>query len=51
MVRSLLSTGVAPKGPAELVEVLRGLGYVVEAEAPAKAGAAWSLDVLVDEVH
>jgi uncharacterized protein len=51
MVRSLLSAGIAPKDPAELVEALRELGYVVEAEAPAKAGAAWSLDVLVDEVH
>ncbi|MFF7638745.1 peroxide stress protein YaaA [Streptomyces canus] len=51
MVRSLLSAGVSPKGPAELVEVLRGLGYVVEAKAPAKAGQAWALDVLVDEVH
>lgn len=51
MVRSLLAAGVSPKGPAELVEVLRELGYVVEASAPAKAGQAWSLDVLVDEIH
>ncbi|MFF4028224.1 peroxide stress protein YaaA [Streptomyces sviceus] len=51
MVRSLLSAGVSPKGPAELVEALRELGYVVEASAPAKAGQAWSLDVLVDEIH
>ncbi|GEC09207.1 UPF0246 protein [Streptomyces spinoverrucosus] len=51
IVRSLLTAGAAPKGPAELVEVLRELGYVVEAEAPAGAGRAWSLDVLVDEVH
>ncbi|MGC0341178.1 peroxide stress protein YaaA [Streptomyces sp. SLBN-8D4] len=51
MVRSLLSAGVSPKGPAELVEALRELGYVVEAEAPAKAGQAWALDVLVDEIH
>jgi uncharacterized protein len=51
MVRSLLSAGVSPKGPAELVEVLRGLGYAVEASAPAKAGQAWALDVLVDEIH
>ncbi|WP_405473883.1 peroxide stress protein YaaA [Streptomyces canus] len=51
MVRSLLSAGIAPTDPAELVEALRGLGYEVEAEAPAKAGAAWTLDVLVDEVH
>ncbi|WP_210586801.1 peroxide stress protein YaaA [Streptomyces sp. GESEQ-35] len=51
IVRSLLSAGVGPKGPAELVEALRDLGYVVEVEPPKKAGAAWALDVLVDEVH
>jgi cytoplasmic iron level regulating protein YaaA (DUF328/UPF0246 family) len=51
IVRSLLTAGTAPKGPAELVEALRDLGYVVEAEAPSKAGQAWSLDVLVTEVH
>ncbi|GGS20897.1 peroxide stress protein YaaA [Streptomyces griseoviridis] len=51
IVRSLLETGAAPGSPAELVEALRDLGYVVEAEAPGKAGRAWSLDVLVDEVH
>ncbi|MFF3919368.1 peroxide stress protein YaaA [Streptomyces sp. NPDC001852] len=51
MVRSLLTAGAAPEGPAELVEVLRELGYVVEAEAPGRAGRAWSLDVLVDEIH
>ncbi|MEU1477987.1 peroxide stress protein YaaA [Streptomyces sp. NPDC005760] len=51
MVRSLLSAGAAPAGPAELVEVLRELGYVVEASKPAKAGQAWALDVLVDEIH
>ena len=51
IVRSLLAGGVRPGGPAELVEALRGLGYVVEVQAPARAGAAWTLDVLVDEVH
>ncbi|MFE9438032.1 peroxide stress protein YaaA [Streptomyces sp. NPDC006602] len=51
IVRSLLSAGIAPKGPAELVTALRDLGYEVEAVAPAKAGTAWALDVLVDEVH
>ncbi|MDN3020592.1 peroxide stress protein YaaA [Streptomyces sp. S.PB5] len=51
IVRSLLSAGVAPKGPAELVEALRDLGYVVEVEPPKGAGKAWSLDVLVDEIH
>ncbi|GGL67324.1 UPF0246 protein [Streptomyces fumigatiscleroticus] len=51
IVRSLLTSGAAPQDPAGLVEALRDLGYVVEAEAPAKAGRAWSLDVLVTEVH
>lgn len=51
IVRSLLTAGAAPKDPAALVEALRDLGYVVEAEAPGRAGRAWSLDVLVDEIH
>jgi cytoplasmic iron level regulating protein YaaA (DUF328/UPF0246 family) len=51
IVRSLLTSGAAPKGPAELVEALRDLGYEVEAQAPVKSGQAWSLDVLVTEVH
>ncbi|MCL7423518.1 peroxide stress protein YaaA [Streptomyces sp. YS415] len=51
IVRSLLTSGTKPGGPAELVEALRDLGYEVEAAAPGKAGAPWSLDVLVDEIH
>ncbi|MFI2639893.1 peroxide stress protein YaaA [Streptomyces sp. NPDC018610] len=51
IVRSLLSAGAAPERPAELVEALRDLGYEVEAEPPVRAGRAWSLDVLVTEVH
>ncbi|WP_018570542.1 peroxide stress protein YaaA [Streptomyces sp. PsTaAH-124] len=51
IVRSLLSAGAAPAGPAELVEALRDLGHEVEAREPAGAGRAWSLDVLVTEVH
>ncbi|MFC5800184.1 peroxide stress protein YaaA [Streptomyces formicae] len=52
IVRSLLVAGAAPAGPAELVEALRDLGYVVEAGAPGgSSGKAWSLDVLVDEIH
>ena len=51
IVRSLLTEGAAPKSPAELVEALRDLGYTVEAEAPAKAGKAWALDVVVTEIH
>lgn len=51
IVRSLLTAGAAPKGPAELVEALRDLGHVVEVEPPKGNGKAWLLDVLVDEVH
>ena len=50
LVRDLLTAGPEPAGPAELVEALRELGYVVEAEAPAKAGKAWALDVVVTEL-
>ncbi|MFD7228903.1 peroxide stress protein YaaA [Streptomyces sp. NPDC059881] len=51
IVRSLLEAGAAPRTPAELVEALRDLGYVVEAEAPGRAGKPWSIDVLVNEIH
>ncbi|WP_328683671.1 peroxide stress protein YaaA [Streptomyces sp. NBC_00343] len=51
IVRSLLTSAGVPGTPGELVEALRGLGYVVEAEAPSQAGRAWALDVLVDEIH
>lgn len=51
IVRSLLTAGAAPRDPAALVEALRDLGYEVEVEAPARAGKAWTLDVLVAEIH
>ncbi|MFB7457928.1 peroxide stress protein YaaA [Streptomyces sp. NPDC056188] len=51
IVRALLTGAAAPKDPAGLVEALRDLGYVVEAEPPAKAGRPWSLDVVVTEIH
>ncbi|CAL9401490.1 peroxide stress protein YaaA [Streptomyces sp. enrichment culture] len=51
IVRALLEAGAAPGTPGELVEALRDLGYTVECEAPERPGRAWSLDVLVDEVH
>ncbi|MEV0123597.1 peroxide stress protein YaaA [Streptomyces sp. NPDC050703] len=51
IVRSLLTTGARPEGPAELVEALRDLGHVVEAEAPTKPGRPWALDVVVREIH
>jgi len=51
MVRDLLLAGAKPKDPAELVDVLRGLGYVVEAQAPERSGRMWALDVVVTEIH
>lgn len=51
MVRDLLLAGARPKDPAELVDALRQLGYAVEAQAPERAGRAWSLDVVVTEIH
>ncbi|MGE7390443.1 peroxide stress protein YaaA [Streptomyces sp. NPDC004126] len=51
LVRDLLLAGAVPGSPAELVTALRDLGYVVEAEAPAKPAKAWSLDVVVTQIH
>ncbi|WP_399097176.1 peroxide stress protein YaaA [Streptomyces sp. BBFR2] len=50
MVRDLLTAGASPEDPAELVEALRTLGYAVEAEAPARAGRPWAVDVIVTEL-
>ena len=51
LVRDLLMAGARPKSPAGLVEVLRDLGYVVEARAPERAGRTWAVDVVVTEVQ
>ncbi|NBE52359.1 peroxide stress protein YaaA [Streptomyces boluensis] len=51
IVRDLLQAGAQPASPADLAGVLRDLGYMVEAQAPAKAGKAWQLDVIVTEIH
>ncbi|MBC9712482.1 peroxide stress protein YaaA [Streptomyces sp. TRM66268-LWL] len=51
LVRDLLTAGAKPSGPGELVGALRDLGYVVEAEEPARAGRPWALDVVVTEIH
>lgn len=51
LVRDLLSAGAVPASPAELVTALWDLGFTVEAEAPAKPGKAWSLDVIVTQIH
>ncbi|WP_329458127.1 peroxide stress protein YaaA [Streptomyces sp. NBC_01497] len=51
LVRDLLTAGAAPKTPGALVETLRELGHTVEAEAPARAGRTWRIDVVVSEIH
>ncbi|MEV6951223.1 peroxide stress protein YaaA [Streptomyces sp. NPDC051183] len=51
LVRELLLAGARPGSPAELVTALRDLGFTVEAQAPAKAAKAWSLDVVVTQIH
>lgn len=51
LVRDLLLAGAKPRRPEQLVETLRELGYVVEVAAPGGAGRAWSLDVVVSEIH
>ncbi|MER7990225.1 peroxide stress protein YaaA [Streptomyces noursei] len=50
LVRDLLVAGHEPADPAELVTALGELGYVVEAQAPAKGGKPWALDVIVTEL-
>ncbi|MGG2465748.1 peroxide stress protein YaaA [Streptomyces sp. RGM 3693] len=50
LVRDLLVAGHEPADPAELVAALRELGYAVEAQAPAKGGKPWGLDVIVTEL-
>ncbi|TDU78468.1 peroxide stress protein YaaA [Streptomyces sp. KS 21] len=51
LVRQLLVAGAVPSTPADLVTALRDLGYTVEAEPPAKPSKAWSLDVVVTQIH
>ncbi|AZK93858.1 MULTISPECIES: peroxide stress protein YaaA [Streptomyces] len=51
IVRDLLTAGAKPKTPEQLVDVLRELGYTVEAEAPARKDRPWSLDVVVSRIH
>ncbi|MGW1072635.1 peroxide stress protein YaaA [Streptomyces sp. NPDC002537] len=50
LVRDLLTAGADPADPAELTAALRDLGYAVEDTAPAKAGRAWALDVVVTDL-
>ena len=48
IVRALLESGVNPRRPAALADVLRDLGWKVEEAPPGRAGA--QLDVVVDEL-
>jgi uncharacterized protein len=50
IVRSLLTAGEVPGGPAELVPALRDLGYAVEVASEGRK-TSWALDVLVDDVR
>ncbi|MBT2472661.1 peroxide stress protein YaaA [Streptomyces sp. ISL-66] len=51
LVRDLLTAGTVPASPAELVTSLRDLGFTVEAQPPTKPSKAWSLDVVVTQIH
>ncbi|PYC77282.1 peroxide stress protein YaaA [Streptomyces tateyamensis] len=51
LVRDLLNSGAEPETPGELLDVLRGLGYLVEVAAQGTARKAWQLDVVVTEIH
>jgi len=50
IVRALLEEGSRPDTPGALTETLRGMGYVVEEAAEAKAGKPRSIDVVVSEL-
>lgn len=50
IVRGLLEAGAEPETPEQLAGDLRELGYVVEGEAPSKAGKPHQLDVVVTEL-
>ncbi|MCX4749419.1 peroxide stress protein YaaA [Kitasatospora sp. NBC_01287] len=51
LVRDLLNSGAEPGSPGELLEVLRGLGYLVEVAARGTDRKPWQLDVVVTEIH
>ncbi|MFF5566595.1 peroxide stress protein YaaA [Streptomyces sp. NPDC012623] len=51
LVRELLTAGVRPRRPVELVEAVRDLGYTVETPDPGRTDRPWALDVVVSELH
>ena len=50
LARALLLADVAPTTPKDFAEVCEGLGFRVELAAPAKPGAPWTADVVVDSI-
>ncbi|MFD8600199.1 peroxide stress protein YaaA [Kitasatospora sp. NPDC059646] len=51
LVRGLLTGGLEPSGPGELVDALHQLGHRVEVSARGTARKPWQLDVVVTDVH
>ncbi|MER8182739.1 peroxide stress protein YaaA [Kitasatospora sp. NPDC094015] len=51
LVRDLLTAGLEPGSPGELVEALTGLGHRVEVAARGTVRKPWQLDVVVAEIH
>ncbi|MFJ5232299.1 peroxide stress protein YaaA [Kitasatospora sp. NPDC088391] len=51
LVRDLLTAGLEPASPGELVEALGQLGHRVEVSARGTERKPWQLDVVVAEVH
>ena len=50
LLRALLVDGRTPSTPEDLADLLGDLGWRVELTKPARAGQAWTLDVVVTEV-
>ncbi|MEU9126536.1 peroxide stress protein YaaA [Kitasatospora sp. NPDC048540] len=51
LVRDLLTAGLEPGSPGELVDALAQLGHRVEVSAQGTARRPWQLDVVVAEIH
>ncbi|MBC6465183.1 peroxide stress protein YaaA [Actinomadura alba] len=49
VTRDLIAADADPGSPEELAKLLSDLGHVVELDRPARAGAPWTADVILDE--